>query len=43
VLFRSHYEFGADVWKFLFEAGFNNATMHCLDFPGGISISAKKI
>jgi len=38
-----HYEFGADVWKFLFEAGFNNATMHCLEFPGGISISAKKI
>lgn len=35
-------EFGADVWKILMEAGYNNSTFYSLMYPAGIAISAKK-
>lgn len=34
-------EFGADMWKFVFEAGFKSATIHCLEYPAALAIEAK--
>jgi len=35
-----HTEFGSDVWTYVFDAGFQSATMHCVDYPAGIAIEA---
>ena len=35
-------EFGADVWSFVMEAGFETCTIHALDYPAGIAIEAIK-
>lgn len=35
-----HTEFGADVWRYVFEAGFGSANIHCIDYPAGIAIEA---
>ena len=38
---KVHTEFGADVWKYAFEAGFKTTTLHCLEYPAGIAIEAR--
>jgi len=35
-----HYEFGADIWKFAFEAGFRSVRLHCAEYPSAIVIEA---
>jgi SAM-dependent methyltransferase len=34
-------EFGADVWKFVLEAGFSKVTIHCLQYPSGLAMEAR--
>lgn len=40
--FVVHTEFGSDVWKFVIEAGFDNCTLYCLEYPSGIVLIATK-
>lgn len=40
--FMVYFEFGADVWKFPLEAGFNNVLIHALEYPAGLAIEAIK-
>jgi len=35
-----HWEFGADVWMSVIEAGFSSARIHCLEYPAAIAIEA---
>jgi len=35
-----HTEFGADVWTYVYQAGFTNLTFHRVEFPSAIAISA---
>lgn len=35
-----HYEFGADIWKLAFEAGFRSVRLHCAEYPSAIAIEA---
>jgi SAM-dependent methyltransferase len=35
-----HSEFGADVWRYVAEAGFNKITMHIFEYPAGLAIVA---
>lgn len=35
-----HTEFGADVWRYVMEAGFGAVKLHCLDYPAGVAIEA---
>jgi hypothetical protein len=35
-----HSEFGADAWTYVFRAGFSACTLHEIDFPSAIAISA---
>lgn len=37
-----HTEFGSDFWKFIIAAGFNNFSVHVLEWPAAIAIVAKK-
>lgn len=37
-----HTEFGADVWTYLGKAGFAEITMHIVEYPAAIALSAKK-
>jgi SAM-dependent methyltransferase len=34
-------EFGADIWKWVLQAGFDVVSMHCLEYPAGIAIEAR--
>lgn len=38
--FIVHYEFGADLWTLLFQAGFDDLAMSAAHYPSGIAISA---
>ncbi len=35
-----HTEFGADIWKIAFEAGFTSVRTHCLEYPSAFAIEA---
>jgi len=35
-------EFGADAWKYVFEAGFSQVELHCIEYPSAIAIEAKR-
>ena len=35
-----HWEFGADFWKFVIEAGFSDMRIHCLEYPAALAIEA---
>jgi len=35
-----HTEFGADVWRYVAEAGFNSINIHSFDYPAGLAIEA---
>jgi SAM-dependent methyltransferase len=35
-----HTEFGADIWRYVLEAGFGAVKLHCLDYPAGVAIEA---
>lgn len=35
-------EFGSDIWKLLFEAGFLNCKLFCMEYPASIAIIASK-
>lgn len=35
-------EFGADVWTYIFEAGFTEISMHPFEYPAGIAFLARK-
>lgn len=37
-----HTEFGADVWRYVLEAGFQSAAIHCVEFPSAIAIEARR-
>lgn len=37
-----HTEFGADVWKFVAEAGFKSCAMYSFEYPSSIALIAKK-
>lgn len=37
-----HTEFGADVWKFVMEAGFTSAQIHSFEYPSALAIEAIK-
>jgi SAM-dependent methyltransferase len=34
-------EFGADVWAYIFEAGFTVATIHAVEYPAGLAFLAR--
>ena len=34
-------EFGADMWKWVLQAGFDVVSIHCLEYPSGIAIEAR--
>ena len=36
-----HTEFGADSWKYVFQAGFSQVIFHCMEYPSAIAIEAK--
>ena len=36
-----HWEFGADIWKVVLQAGFTNCTHHCIDVPTGVALIAR--
>lgn len=38
--FLVHTEFGADMWTFVFEAGFDAMALYQVDYPSGLAISA---
>jgi SAM-dependent methyltransferase len=38
--FVVHSEFGADVWRYVAEAGFKEITMHIFEYPAGLAIEA---
>lgn len=38
-----HTEFGSDIWTYLSKAGFSEITMHIVEYPAAIALSAKKI
>ena len=40
--FVVHMEFGADAWTYALKAGFSSVTVHCVEYPGGLAIEAKK-
>lgn len=40
--YRVFSEFGADVWKLAFEAGFSSVSFHSFEFPAGLSLALKK-
>jgi 2-polyprenyl-3-methyl-5-hydroxy-6-metoxy-1,4-benzoquinol methylase len=40
--FLVHIEFGADIWTHVLEAGFSSCTIHCLEYPAGLAIEARK-
>lgn len=35
-----HTEFGADVWQYALQAGFDAVTLHCVEYPAGLAIEA---
>lgn len=37
-----HTEFGADVWRYVLEAGFQSVAIHCVEFPSAIAIEARR-
>jgi SAM-dependent methyltransferase len=37
-----HTEFGSDAWTYVLKSGFSACTIHCLEYPGGLAIEAKK-
>jgi len=40
--FVVHTEFGADVWTYILEAGFEDVSIHSFAYPAGIAFLAKK-
>jgi SAM-dependent methyltransferase len=38
--FTVHTEFGADVWRFVIEAVFTSARIHCFEYPSALAIEA---
>jgi SAM-dependent methyltransferase len=36
-----HTEFGADIWTYVFSAGFKSCTIHCFEYPAGLAIEAR--
>jgi len=39
---RVHFEFGADVWRTVLEAGFLSCKIFCLEYPAGLALVAQK-
>lgn len=37
-----HTEFGADVWTYVLQAGFNNIEVHCFKYPSALALIARK-
>jgi SAM-dependent methyltransferase len=40
--FLVYTEYGADMWISVFEAGFTAVTIHAVDFPSALALSARK-
>ena len=40
--FLVHMEFGSDAWTYALKAGFSSCTIHCIEYPGGLAIEAKR-
>jgi SAM-dependent methyltransferase len=40
--FLVHTEFGADLWTFVIEAGFQSMTFHTRLYPAGLAVTARK-
>jgi hypothetical protein len=40
--FIVHTEFGADAWSYVMSAGFENVSIHVIEFPAAIAFSAVK-
>ncbi len=41
--FIVHTEFGADMWSSVLQAGFSSVTIHAVEFPVALALSARKI
>jgi hypothetical protein len=37
-----HTEFGADMWRWVIEAGFSAVIIHAVDYPAALALGAKK-
>jgi hypothetical protein len=37
-----HTEFGADMWTYVFRAGFSAVSINAIDYPAALALSAKK-
>ena len=36
-----HTEFGADIWKYVIQAGFTACIIYCVDYPAGLAVEAR--
>lgn len=39
---RVHTEFGADFWTEVLAAGFGSCVIHCIDYPAGLAVEARR-